>query len=591
MKFKSILFGFFEWFFLILVTTNSTAQITITQVDFISIGDTIINAYDTIPPVGLSVGGTGSQTWDFTSLQIDYLDTTAYVDPSTTTNGSDFPSSNLSGEAGGFSTYFTSTASSVTFDGIAGDLFGNSNIMSVVYNPPQVAMVFPTTNGTNYQDTTAFDFRFAGSQIGVAVDSISNKHTGYLTSTIDAYGTIITPAGTFPVLRQYTMEILIDTIFIQSAIFTGGQWVMPDSATLGFPNPTIDTTYNYSWLANGENYPVVEMETDAPGGNVISANFKIGTSLVANMISTTVISCTGNCDAQAVIEGFNGTAPYTYLWSPGGDTTDTISGLCPGTYQVTVIDALNDTAVASVVFTEPAVLSDSLSVTNVNCKGNANGIIAAGVTGGTTPYSYNWSSGGTGASELGLGPGNYTVVITDANNCSLTDSTTVSEPASILVVNVTTTMVSCDTCSDGIAIAAVSGGNSPYSYSWNDPASQATATATGLNPGTYIVSVTDSNGCVVAASDNVNATGILEMNLISSILTIYPNPSKGWIIVESNYEADFIQVVNMMGELVCKEKMHGSRSEIDISKLSEGIYLIRVVGDKFTATKKIHKIN
>ena len=102
---------------------DTKAQITVDSVDMPSIGDTIIMGVDTMPSIS-SVGGAGMQTWDFTSLQIHYFDSTLYVDPASTTNGSGFPGSNLA-ILGAADSYQTLSGSALTSDGYAGlDPFG-----------------------------------------------------------------------------------------------------------------------------------------------------------------------------------------------------------------------------------------------------------------------------------------------------------------------------------------------------------------------------------------------------------------------------------------------------------------------------------
>jgi len=565
----------------VLISNNGNAQITVTQADFAVVGDIITNAYDTIPPA-LSVGGTGSQTWDFSSLQIDYFDSNIYIDPSTTVNAADFPGANLAVEMNGFTAYILSSATEVAFEGFAGDLFGNSNVTSVPFNPTQVVQVFPSTDGTGFTDTSAYSLTFAGSDVGEQVDSIGVKHTSYLTATIDAYGTMITPAGTYQVLRQYSMEVGIDSIKYKDAIFTLGQWV--------FLDPVYDTTYNYTWLANGEGYPVVEMETDAPGGNILSVNFKVGAGLIAYVSSSTGVSCNGDCDGWATAQAISGVSPYTYLWDDTNtQTTITATGLCPGSYMVTIVDTLNDSSSAYVTIAEPDSLLASLTTTDIKCKGDGNGMIKATTTGGTMPYTYSWSSGGSSSSEFGLVPGTHFVTITDVRGCMLSDSGTVTEPTTLMAISVSSTIASCDTCMDGTATATVTGGDAPYMYSWNDPGSQTTASATGLNPGTYQVIVTDSNGCIKAVIDTVDLVGIYEINPSHLYFNVFPNPTSGLVKIETDAEVQYVQLLNLMGEEVLSVE-YSDNFQLNTSHLPDGLYIIRLVGEEYVLTRKLQKV-
>jgi uncharacterized repeat protein (TIGR01451 family) len=127
------------------------------------------------------------------------------------------------------------------------------------------------------------------------------------------------------------------------------------------------------------------------------------------------------------------------------------------------------------------------------------------VTGGTGPYTYLWSPAGiTTATAGNLCAGTYIVQVTDASGCSVSVTVAISNSSS-LTGSASSTSSSCNIC-NGTATVSASGGTGPYTYSWNDPSVQTTATATGLCSGTYTVVVTDSLGCSVAYSTTVNST-------------------------------------------------------------------------------------
>ncbi|MBL4577567.1 MAG: SprB repeat-containing protein, partial [Flavobacteriales bacterium] len=398
------------------------AQITITLADFAAIGDTVIDLYDTLVPSGTTVGGTGNQTWDYSSLQLDYMDTTYFVDPSTTTNGADFPSASLASGADDFYIYLEANTNGVFFSGLAADFFGTGVPSSLVYAPVQKVMEFPSTDGTGYNDTSGYKWRFSGADVGAPIDSIGVYHTSYFTSIVDAYGTVTTPSGTYQTIRQYTMEITYDSVMMNDPAFTGGVWQLLDPALIGAPNPTIDTSYNYHWFANGEDAPVLEMQTDGPAGNVLEANFKLGTKLLAVAIASSDVSCFGDCDGSLEVAALSGTAPFAYSWDdPTAQTTATATGLCPGNYQVTIIDGINDTAIAMFTVGEPDSLAIAIFGTNPSCDTCPDGWVSATVSGGTLPFVYAWNdpSSQTGSSATNLMNGTFSVVVTDTNGCTI----------------------------------------------------------------------------------------------------------------------------------------------------------------------------
>ena len=219
-------------------------------------------------------------------------------------------------------------------------------------------------------------------------------------------------------------------------------------------------------------------------------------ALVATAGTTVNVSCNGGTNGSAKVNVTGGTGSYTYSWSPSGGTAATASGLTAGTYVVTVTDANACTTTQSFTLTQPAALvATAGTITNVSCNGGANGSAKVNVTGGTGGYTYSWSpSGGTGATASGLAAGTYVVTVTDANACTTTQSFTITQPAPLVASAGTTVNVSCNGGTNASATVVVSGGTPGYTYSWS-PTGGTAATASGLQAGTYTVTVTDANGC------------------------------------------------------------------------------------------------
>jgi hypothetical protein len=198
-----------------------------------------------------------------------------------------------------------------------------------------------------------------------------------------------------------------------------------------------------------------------------------------------------------------GTTPRTYSWTgPGGftSTLQNISNLTAGTYNVTVTDANNCTGTATATVTGPSsgVSVNLASKTNVSCNGGNNGAINITAVGGTPNYTYSWNDGPTSEDRTGLVAGTYIVTVTDANGCTATRSESITQPA-LLVVSLTKTDPTCPPGSNlpfsanGTITVSVSGGTPNYTYSWSD--GPTTQNRTGLQAGTYTVTVTDANGC------------------------------------------------------------------------------------------------
>jgi gliding motility-associated-like protein len=217
------------------------------------------------------------------------------------------------------------------------------------------------------------------------------------------------------------------------------------------------------------------------------------------------VSCNGFGNGSIDLTVTGGTAPYTYAWSLPSSNQD-IFNLVPGTYIVTVTDANQCVATANYVITEPDVLDLTEVITHVSCNGLGDGMIDITVTGGTIPYSYNWSNGQVSEDIAALSPGTYSVTVTDANECEIIRSFTVTEP-DVLAASTTSVNASCNGFADGSIDLSVIGGTMPYTYAWSN--SETTEDISGLTAGVYTVTVTDDHGCQVTASVTVTEPDVL----------------------------------------------------------------------------------
>jgi hypothetical protein len=238
---------------------------------------------------------------------------------------------------------------------------------------------------------------------------------------------------------------------------------------------------------------------------------------VTIIATTTPVSCNGSTDGTATAVASGGAGPYTYNWSQGA-VKAAVSGLSSGNYTVTATDANGcNSAAKTVSLTNPTLIAISKNITTVTCNGGSNGAITATVTGGSAPYSYNWSpKGGNSATAANLTAGKYFITVTDANGCTMKDSAIVSAPAFLLVTGTAISNPSCNGICDGIASVNGSGGTGPYTYSWNSPIVQTTQQVKGLCAGTYTVTLTDANFCFDTAKVIMTAPAPLNIVLSSA---------------------------------------------------------------------------
>lgn len=222
-------------------------------------------------------------------------------------------------------------------------------------------------------------------------------------------------------------------------------------------------------------------------------------ALIASIGSQTNVDCFGSSSGSATASAANGTAPYAYSWNTSPvQSSATATGLFAGTWTCTVTDANGCiTSVDATIGQPSAGLGVSIGgIAQATC-GLSNGGATASATGGTGPYSYSWNSFPVQASASlgGVGAGSYTVIATDANGCTASAMVNITSPSGLSISVVGTTAQTCFGTANGQATVLASGGNAPYSYSWNTVPVQNDATASSLTAGTYTATVTDGDGC------------------------------------------------------------------------------------------------
>lgn len=248
--------------------------------------------------------------------------------------------------------------------------------------------------------------------------------------------------------------------------------------------PTTTSTYTATITNNSCAGPIIVSD---------QVTVFINSSLTASATSTPSACTANNGTATATPAG--GSGNYSYSWAPSGGTSQTATGLAPGTYTVTVTDNTSGcVATQTVTVTNVGAVTSTASQTNLTCSNSTNGSATMTVVGGTAPFTYVWTPNVSSTqTATGLTAGSYTCVATDANGCSTSQTFTITAPTAVLATSSTTDLNCFGDGSGSISITA-SGGTPGYSYSWT-PNVSTTSSASSLAAGAYVITITDANGC------------------------------------------------------------------------------------------------
>jgi gliding motility-associated-like protein len=245
--------------------------------------------------------------------------------------------------------------------------------------------------------------------------------------------------------------------------------------------------------------------------------------------STTNVSCFGANDGELFITASGGTAPYNFLWTPNGLTFEDISNLNAGSYTVRVTDANGCFSFETYTVTSPQQLMASFATTDAAC-GVCDGIAEVLMSGGTAPYTYNWSSGATNTKAENLCAGIYVLNVVDAKGCSETFNINVNNAGGPTNEIVRVTDATCRNTCDGTATITPIGGTAPYTFFWPHNSSTAN-TLNNLCAGSYFVQIMDANNCMRVANVIVDEPDELILNSTITPATCNNFPCDGSILL------------------------------------------------------------
>lgn len=251
----------------------------------------------------------------------------------------------------------------------------------------------------------------------------------------------------------------------------------------------------------------------------------------------TMPTCGGGTDGAVTLIVSGGTPPYQYNWQNTGFTNNNfLNNIMQGNYAVTVRDQNNCTVDLILPVRELELVLDPAvqAVTRPSCFGFSDGSIVVAIDNGSAPFQYDWNDGNGFVNEnslLNISAGTYTVEVRDANLCAGFFEFTLDDyPPLALAFD--TDNISCNGESDGRAAALASGGTGVYSYAWSN--NQSGGVIDDVPAGTYFVTITDSNGCVLSGDTLLTEPPVLILTLGEVINNICFGESEGSIAVSAS---------------------------------------------------------
>ena len=406
-------------------------------------------------------------------------------------------------------------------------VIATSSIVDVLCNGGSNGSIDLSVNG----GIAPYTYQWSGS-LGASQDVFGLSANNYTVDIIDANNCLTT--------QNYSVNepatLMASSVVTNLSCFNSADGAISLTVTGG------TLPYTYTWndgvsvkdrnsLSVG-NYSVTI--TDFNNCQTVLTDFVSEPNLLeVSSIVVSDVTCNGYNNGSVNIAVIGGTLPYSYQWS-NGSINQNLLNLSAGSYFLTVTDANGCQVITNAIISEPAPLgANGTAIQHIDCNGNNTGAISLNVTGGELPYTYNWNNGlGSVEDPINVFANTYTVTVTDANNCQTTESVTVNEPMP-LVASMSKFDISCSGTNSGSATVSVTGGTPNYTYLWNTFPVQTGPTAINLTSGTYIVTVTDANGCSVINSITLTEPTLLTGNLSSTGLSCFGG-SNASITVSAN---------------------------------------------------------
>lgn len=310
----------------------------------------------------------------------------------------------------------------------------NQGVTIVDKNVKNSTCAEPCDGAIEFTVTGAVNPTITWSQAGLSGSSVTGLCAGTYSVTVTSGASTVSKSYTITApnaINVSTASVTPATNGNNGAIDINVSGGSGSFSYLWSTNPAV-TTQDVSSLAVGS-YTVTVTDTNNGCKKTLTVSVTDGTTafdatVTAKKYGEFDLTCSTACDAELTATPSGGTAPYTFKWSYQNATTQTISGVCTGTYNVTVTDNTNKSVTKTYVVLTPVKLLINFDIVYPTDDQTSDGSISAEPVGGSSPYTYNWSGSVVSTQQelSNVGVGTYSVVVTDRNGCSATGAKTLT---------------------------------------------------------------------------------------------------------------------------------------------------------------------
>lgn len=364
------------------------------------------------------------------------------------------------------------------------------------------------------------------------------------------------------------------------------------SGALSFDMVNGCAPYAYQW-ANNHGAAGTNLEHLSEGIYSVTITDARGSSFTANASVSeannlsfspvvTPVQCGDTLGGSATVLPVNGYGPYAFIWQDYPFSDSLRSGLPTGNYALMLSDAKGCTAQGTLYVPKQGALDIKVNVQEISCNGMQDGAFYLTASNGKAPFEWAWENGPSTPDYVELGPGTYLGSVKDALGCTLDWIFPLQEPAPIAVEAVLNTATDSVMGNGSIRIDTITGGSGVYGISWSN--GQHGLEITGLKPGNYALTLTDSKGCLFTKIYHIGFTTNSTAPNDRLSVQVFPNPASNRLQFRTDQKENLrVELYDLLGRRLRQGYLSGGKGDLDVEFLPAGLYrwVLYVGGRRF----------